>query len=132
MLILNRLANLKSSRYVALTCKYILRKQITKLETKLNVCVVIKGNRLASHTANDAPAESIQTKTNEKREFKQFKPKIPANYRFVYPEFLPDPRLQYRNPIREKLERIDMLRRRYFTTIRIHSIDSFLTRLYID
>jgi len=33
-------------------------------------------------------------------------------FRFVYPEFLPDPKLDWRNRIREKLERIDMLRRR--------------------
>lgn len=37
---------------------------------------------------------------------------IPSNYRFVYPEFLPDPDMTYRHPIREKLERQDMLNRR--------------------
>lgn len=37
---------------------------------------------------------------------------IPDNYRFVYPEFLPDPKIEFRNPIREKLERMDMLNRR--------------------
>jgi large subunit ribosomal protein L19 len=30
----------------------------------------------------------------------------------VYPEFLPDPRVDRRNSLREKLERIDMLNRR--------------------
>ncbi|KAH8340720.1 hypothetical protein KR059_005296 [Drosophila kikkawai] len=40
------------------------------------------------------------------------KPIIPANYRFVYPEFLPDPKVEWRNSIREKLERLDMLERR--------------------
>jgi large subunit ribosomal protein L19 len=30
----------------------------------------------------------------------------------VYPEFLPDPRLDHRNKLREKLERMDMLNRR--------------------
>jgi len=30
----------------------------------------------------------------------------------VYPEFLPDPNLEWRNKIREKLERIDMIKRR--------------------
>lgn len=33
-------------------------------------------------------------------------------YRHVYPEFLPDPQLKFRNPIREKLERNDMIARR--------------------
>ena len=33
-------------------------------------------------------------------------------FRYVYPEFLPDPNLKYRNKIKEKLERLDMLHRR--------------------
>lgn len=37
---------------------------------------------------------------------------VPSNSRFVYPEFLPDPEPKYRNPIKEKLERLDMLSRR--------------------
>ncbi|XP_075213180.1 large ribosomal subunit protein bL19m-like [Lycorma delicatula] len=32
--------------------------------------------------------------------------------RFMYPEFLPDPKFEWRNPIREKLERMDMMKRR--------------------
>lgn len=32
--------------------------------------------------------------------------------RLVYPEFLPDPTPKWRNSLREKLERADMLRRR--------------------
>jgi len=35
-----------------------------------------------------------------------------APFRFVYPEFLPDPSIKWRNRVREKLERIDMLKRR--------------------
>ncbi|XP_033244803.1 uncharacterized protein LOC117187074 [Drosophila miranda] len=35
------------------------------------------------------------------------KPIVPSNYRFIYPEFLPDPKVEWRNPIREKLERSD-------------------------
>lgn len=37
---------------------------------------------------------------------------VPPTYRFVYPEFLPDPKVQWRNSVREKLERMDMLNRR--------------------
>jgi large subunit ribosomal protein L19 len=37
---------------------------------------------------------------------------VPLECRFVYPEFLPDPRVERRNSLREKLERIDMLNRR--------------------
>ncbi|XP_073828144.1 mitochondrial ribosomal protein L19 [Musca autumnalis] len=36
----------------------------------------------------------------------------PTTYRFIYPEFLPDPKVEWRNPIREKLERLDMIDRR--------------------
>ncbi|RZC37133.1 39S ribosomal protein L19, mitochondrial, partial [Asbolus verrucosus] len=35
-----------------------------------------------------------------------------AEYRHIYPEFLPDPKIEFRNPIREKLERSDMIERR--------------------
>lgn len=37
---------------------------------------------------------------------------VPPEYRFIYREFLPDPKIEWRNPIREKLERMDMLKRR--------------------
>lgn len=36
----------------------------------------------------------------------------PPEFRFIYPEFLPDPDMTRRNKLREKLERIDMLQRR--------------------
>lgn len=36
----------------------------------------------------------------------------PPEFRFIYPEFLPDPNMQRRNKLREKLERMDMLQRR--------------------
>jgi len=34
------------------------------------------------------------------------------DYRFIFPEFLPDPKVEWRNSVREKLERKDMLDRR--------------------
>ncbi|XP_059621411.1 large ribosomal subunit protein bL19m [Phlebotomus argentipes] len=37
---------------------------------------------------------------------------IPPNFRHVYPEFLPDPNIEYRNTLMEKLQRTDMLKRR--------------------
>lgn len=39
-------------------------------------------------------------------------PLVSPSYRFMYPEFLPDPKPEWRNLIREKLERKDMLARR--------------------
>jgi large subunit ribosomal protein L19 len=43
---------------------------------------------------------------------KRPKEEIPSDYRFKYREFLPDPEQRLRNPIREKLERMDMIARR--------------------
>lgn len=40
------------------------------------------------------------------------KPVVPRDYRLMYPEFLPDPKIEWRNSVREKLERTDMLHRR--------------------
>ncbi|XP_025409999.1 39S ribosomal protein L19, mitochondrial isoform X2 [Sipha flava] len=37
---------------------------------------------------------------------------VPSNSRFIYPEFLPDPKMEWRNSLREKLERLDMIQRR--------------------
>jgi len=37
--------------------------------------------------------------------------------RFKYPDFLPHPYTLWRNPIREKLERTDMLKRRAYIDI---------------
>ena len=37
---------------------------------------------------------------------------VPPEFRFMYPEFLPDPNVERRNRLKEKLERMDMLQRR--------------------
>lgn len=37
---------------------------------------------------------------------------IPKDYPSAYPEFLPDPKIEWRNLTKEKLERTDMLNRR--------------------
>jgi hypothetical protein len=49
--------------------------------------------------------------------------------RHAYPEFLPDPNPSYRNPLREKLERRDMLRRRQES---IFYESPFLTKKFSD
>ena len=51
-------------------------------------------------------AKNIPNKTVRRRE-----------YRFAYPEFLPDPEILHRNNLREKLERQDMLARRENVTL---------------
>lgn len=58
-------------------------------------------------SANDAVAK------RERTNLEQLRASIPSNSRFVYPDFLPDPNPKYRHPIKEKIERQDMLSRRY-------------------
>lgn len=50
-----------------------------------------------------------QVKNSQK--FEKLKHNVSA-YRHVYPEFLPDPKAEFRNRVREKLERNDMIARR--------------------
>lgn len=57
----------------------------------------------AEHTAGTTSFTGTDTR----------KPMVPRDYRLIYPEFLPDPKIEWRNPVKEKLERIDMLNRRW-------------------
>lgn len=61
-----------------------------------------KSDPLLEHAVNP----SIQHSTDVRR------PVAPTEYRFIYPEFLPDPQPEFRNHIREKIERMDMINRR--------------------
>ncbi|XP_072393817.1 large ribosomal subunit protein bL19m [Diabrotica undecimpunctata] len=47
-------------------------------------------------------------------------------YRHMYPEFLPDPKIEFRNTLREKLERNDMLARRAHINIPEFYVGSIL------
>lgn len=55
-----------------------------------------------------------------------------TNYRFIYPEFLPDPNPLYRNNIREKLEQCDMLARRSVIAIPEFYVGSILAVTYSE
>lgn len=57
---------------------------------------------------------------------------IPPRYRFIYPEFLPDPNPKYRNSLREKLERMDMLARRTHLEIPEFYVGSILAVTYSE
>lgn len=50
-------------------------------------------------------------------------------YRHVYPEFLPDPNIEFRNTLREKLERNDMLARRSHINIPEFYVGKFHIKL---
>lgn len=54
------------------------------------------------------------------------------NYRFAYPEFLPDPNPLHRNKLREKLERKDMLARRSNIEIPEFYVGSILAVTHSD
>lgn len=57
---------------------------------------------------------------------------IPSQYRFVYPEFLPDPTPGFRNHLREKLERMDMMARRTVLDIPEFYVGSILAVTYSE
>lgn len=54
------------------------------------------------------------------------------NMRFAYPEFLPDPNMRYRNKIRERMERKDMLARRSNVEIPEFYVGSIIAVLHSD
>lgn len=79
-------------------------KSITKGQ-----CISVRTSRhMASKPFASANEQPKQQSTESSR-----KPVVPSEYRFVYPEFLPDPKIEWRNLVKEKLERADMLNRRY-------------------
>ncbi|XP_017784368.1 PREDICTED: 39S ribosomal protein L19, mitochondrial [Nicrophorus vespilloides] len=77
-----------------------------------------KSNSIASNTRNFLrhstssqalkPTEEVNSSNNKPKDGR----KSYAEFRHIYPEFLPDPKIEFRNSIREKLERSDMIARR--------------------
>uniref|UniRef100_A0A182JRG6 Large ribosomal subunit protein bL19m n=1 Tax=Anopheles christyi TaxID=43041 RepID=A0A182JRG6_9DIPT len=65
--------------------------------------------KLATAPASVSKSSSSPATSNATTERKSI---ILPNYRYVYQEFLPDPKVEWRNSVREKLERKDMLDRR--------------------
>lgn len=60
-------------------------------------------------------AEEVSVETNNEKPICRIREKARnpnLALRHVYPEFLPDPNPKWRNTLREKLERADMLKRR--------------------
>jgi large subunit ribosomal protein L19 len=56
--------------------------------------------------------EQVESKSVSKPVERDFEALSRRDYRFIFPEFLPDPNPSFRNEIRERLERKDMLNRR--------------------
>lgn len=84
----------------------LVRNQTNKLPTALQT----------SRSSGSAPRSNVQQSSDDAESDKQIKaerkPVVPSNCRYVYPEFLPDPKMEWRNSLREKLERLDMIQRR--------------------
>lgn len=59
-----------------------------------------------------ADAVELKEESNENKTKRMQPSFIPKEYRFQYQEFLPDPTVKFRNAVRERLERKDMLDRR--------------------
>ncbi|KAG6803522.1 39S ribosomal protein L19, mitochondrial [Apis mellifera caucasica] len=79
------------------------------------------------------PETQLEDNNNSKMENNKLNDSLSfVNYRFIYPEFLPDPNPLYRNNMREKLERMDMLSRRSVLNIPEFYVGSILAVTYSD
>lgn len=79
------------------------------------------------------PETQLKDNNNSKMENNKLNDSLSfVNYRFIYPEFLPDPNPLYRNNMREKLERMDMLSRRSVLNIPEFYVGSILAVTYSD
>ena len=88
--------------------------------TRKNISTVVSNSTGESHS-NEMPEQNVEQKKI-----------IPDRYRFTYPEFLPDPDPTYRNTLREKLERMDMLARRTRIAIPEFYVGSILAVTYSE
>ena len=90
-------------------CSRYIRECVSSVRQKplldfLNVRVI---NNIQKYNINTAIQETVEQSNRIRR----------RNFRFMFPEFLPDPDPVYRNPVRERLERSDMLKRRQVVEI---------------
>lgn len=88
--------------------------EMTKINKFFNFFFIVL--QVSRSSSNASLSDVQQQSADESVSGKQIKPErksvVPSNYRFVYPEFLPDPKMEWRNALREKLERMDMIQRR--------------------
>ncbi|XP_011637360.1 39S ribosomal protein L19, mitochondrial [Pogonomyrmex barbatus] len=93
-----------------------------------------KIRRTVRANSSTAAQNSIQKLQNDKitEQNVEQKKTVLDKYRFVYPEFLPDPNPLYRNSLREKLERMDMLARRANIAIPEFYVGSILAVTYSE
>lgn len=70
------------------------------------------GVGIRSHSSNVKTKAETNDASNSTESPKFVDGQTKSHYRFIYPEFLPDPNMEYRHPIKEKIERQDLLKRR--------------------
>ncbi|CAG9860848.1 unnamed protein product [Phyllotreta striolata] len=80
--------------------------------------ITTKGIRLYTTVVKEQIVASSTSRNNLRKDV--------LNHRHVYPEFLPDPKIEFRNRLREKLERNDMLSRRTHVNIPEFYVGSIL------
>lgn len=73
---------------------------------------VLQVSKSSSNVALSDDQQSPADSVTDKQAKPERKSVVPTNCRYVYPEFLPDPKMEWRNSLREKLERMDMIQRR--------------------
>ncbi|XP_058062200.1 large ribosomal subunit protein bL19m [Anopheles bellator] len=99
---MNCIKSFQGSRGVLLLRTF---RRIDPVRTAVASCYSTKPAPAAPVATNSKPSPTAGAAAERKSI-------IPPNYRHVYREFLPDPKLEWRNSLREKLERRDMLSRR--------------------
>ncbi|KAF7993473.1 hypothetical protein HCN44_010068 [Aphidius gifuensis] len=96
---------------------------------------------LAKCFSTTISSKKIQLNTEEKSEnvlkmadydSRGQRPIVPSQYRHIYPEFLPDPKQEFRNKLREKLERTDMMARRSVIDIPEFYVGSIVAVTYSE
>ena len=87
------------------------------------------GNAECRRLSSAAKLQGILAEENkeEKKSDEQKNVVVPLECRFIYPEFLPDPKMEWRNNVREKLERMDMMNRRSQIDIPEFYVGKFIT-----
>ncbi|XP_050429040.1 39S ribosomal protein L19, mitochondrial [Adelges cooleyi] len=75
-------------------------------------CSVIQVCRSSTKAQSLDNQQFSNDSAKEKLSKPERKSVVPSNSRYIYPEFLPDPKMEWRNNLREKLERMDMIHRR--------------------
>ncbi|XP_011055047.1 PREDICTED: 39S ribosomal protein L19, mitochondrial [Acromyrmex echinatior] len=107
----------------------IFSRDYSRLQVAKIIRYAVRGN--FSTTTQDSVLQESQNNKISKQNIKQ-KKAISDRYRFIYPEFLPDPDPKYRNSLREKLERMDMMARRTHVAIPEFYVGSVLAVTYSE